>query len=277
MLRVFENELANWSHSLKKMDSHDFVGRYKELAYKCVAFPLRINAPLKNLRERLKLKGVLTKSNKPVAVSRMINQPNHVIVGWFCSIAQGFLNYYRCCSNFSRVKNYIDYFVRWSAIHTLAKKHRSSCSDIISKLSKNIIILDSKGYQLADFPSNHFIKLMGRKFLMGIDFNAGLLVLNSIWLKFSCFKWFGLRCAFKDCNEISIIEMFNTSELSRIKNSFGFVSVVTKKKKQAIGVEAFKIVSNCSEIPFCKKHYQYLCTTKINCLDLDWDYLKNFE
>lgn len=139
-----------------------------------------LHAPLKGLRERLKFKGILTKFNKPVAVNQIINQPDYVIVGWFRSVAQGFLDYYRCCNNFSRVKNYVNYFVRWSAIHTLAKKYRSSCRDIIFKWSKNLTILNSKGYKLIDFLHNKFIKSMGRKFLMDINLNAGLLVLNSI-------------------------------------------------------------------------------------------------
>ena len=164
----------------EKVALNSLVEKYKTLRSKYTNAPLLIYAPLKELRERLKFKGILTKYNTPAAVYRMINQENCVIVGWFRSLAQGFLNYYRCCSNFSRVKSYVDYFVRWSAIHTLAKKHRSSCREIISKWSKNIVILDLKGYKLTDFPSSHFIRLVGRKFVMGIDFNLSLLVLNSI-------------------------------------------------------------------------------------------------
>jgi Type II intron maturase/Reverse transcriptase (RNA-dependent DNA polymerase) len=277
ILRVFESELTHWENSLKKSDSRSFVNKYKKLTESFVTLPLLLHAPLKGLRERLKFKGILTKFNKPVAVNQIINQPDYVIVGWFRSVAQGFLDYYRCCNNFSRVKNYVNYFVRWSAIHTLAKKYRSSCRDIIFKWSKNLTILNSKGYKLIDFLHNKFIKSMGRKFLMDINLNAGLLVLNSIWLRCSCFKWFGLRCAFKKCSETNIIKMYTKSELSRTNKFFGFVSIMAKKKKLVIELEDFKIISNSNNIPLCKNHYQYLCHNKINFFDLDWNYLKIFE
>lgn len=46
-------------------------------------------------------------------------------------------NYYYCCQNFEKVKNYVDYI--------LVEKHKSSCcSKIIVKYSKNLIIKDEK-------------------------------------------------------------------------------------------------------------------------------------
>ena len=67
---------------------------------------------MQELKEKLKLNGLLTKFNRPVAVNRMLNQKNYIIVGWFHSVAQGFLEYYRCCNNFVKVKNYVEYFIR---------------------------------------------------------------------------------------------------------------------------------------------------------------------
>lgn len=73
---------------------------------------LSLNAPMQELKKKLKLNGLLTKFNRPVAVNRMLNQKNYIIVGWFHSVAQGFLEYYRCCNNFVKVKNYVEYFIR---------------------------------------------------------------------------------------------------------------------------------------------------------------------
>lgn len=67
---------------------------------------------MQELKEKLKLNGLLTKFNRPVAVNRMLNQKNYIIVGWFHSVAQGLLEYYRCCNNFVKVKNYVEYFIR---------------------------------------------------------------------------------------------------------------------------------------------------------------------
>jgi Type II intron maturase len=275
--KMLENELTSWENLCKRTKSHYFTGKCKKLFVPRIFSSLLLSAPLNELKEKLKLNGLLTQFNRPTAVSRLINQQNHIIVGWFRSVAQGFLEYYRCCRNFAVVKNYVDYFVRWSAIHTLAKKHRMSCREIVFKWSKNLVILRSNGEKFVDFPSSHFIKSMTHTFLSGVCFNAGLLVLNSIWLKFSSLKWFALRCAFKSCHEVSDIEMHIIGGLSRVKNSFGFSSVVDKKIQWVKAAGAFTIASKCNQIPLCKSHYNYLCSNKINFLDLDGDYLRNFE
>lgn len=276
LLKTFENELINWENSLERNDSSYFEKKYKKLIREFVALPLRINVPLKELREKLRSKGILTKSNKPTAVTRIATQPDHVIVRWFCSVGQGFLNYYRCCNNFYRVKNYVDYFIRWSAIHTLANKYQSSCSQIIFKWSKDLVILDSEGHKLADFPNNNAIRAIGCKFLANVNRNNGLRVLNSIWFKFSRFKLLGIRCAFKDCNENDLIEMHHIREFSRLKDLFDFVSAVTKKGRRATGIEAFKIAYNRKHIPLCRKHHQQLNAKIINLFDLDWYYVRDF-
>jgi hypothetical protein len=98
--RMFENELIYWKGSYEKTNAIPFAGKSKKMTSKKAIFTLLISAPLKELKEKLKIKG------------RMLNQPNHIIVGWFRSVAQGFLEYYRCCSNFVKVKNYVDYFIR---------------------------------------------------------------------------------------------------------------------------------------------------------------------
>jgi Type II intron maturase len=277
MLRMFENELTCWKKAYQRINLNIFARKRKKLTVKQTLRTLSLYAPMQELKEKLKLNGLLTKFNRPAAVNRMLNQKNHIIVGWFHSIAQGFLEYYRCCHNFVKVKNYVEYFVRWSAIHTLAKKHSSSCSNIVSKWSKNLVVLNLKSDKLVDFPGSSFIKTMGRKFLSGIHLNMGLLVLNSIWLKFSSLRWFALKCSFKSCSDVSAIEMYPINNLSQIKNSFGFSSVAMGKSELLKNGEAFTIVSTSNKIPFCKNHYKYLCTKKINLFALDWDYLKNFE
>lgn len=277
MLRMLENELTYWKKTYKYMNLNNFVWKREKVNVKQTFIALSLCAPMQELKEKLRLNGLLTQFNRPAAVNRVLHQKNHIIVGWFHSIARGLLEYYRCCHNFVKVKNYVEYFVRWSAIHTLAKKHGSSCSDIVFKWSKNLVILNSKGEKLVDFPDSSFIKTMGRKFLSGIHFNMGLFVLNSIWLKFSSLKWFALKCSFKGCSEVSTIEMHPTKDLSRIKNSFGSLSVVVKKNELWKKSEAFTIVSTSNQIPLCQSHYKYLCSNKINLFALDWDYLKNFE
>lgn len=63
--------------------------------------------------------------------------------------------------------------------------------------------------------------------------------------------------------------MYPINNLSQIKNSFGFFSVAMGKSELLKNSEAFTIVSTANQIPFCKNHYKYLCTKKINLFALD--------
>lgn len=112
MLRMFENELTCWKKAYQRINLNIFARKRKKLTVKQTLRALSLYAPMQELKEKLKLNGLLTKFNRPAAVNRMLNQKNHIIVGWFHSIAQGFLEYYRCCHNFVKVKNYVEYFVR---------------------------------------------------------------------------------------------------------------------------------------------------------------------
>lgn len=112
MLRMFENELIYWKKAYKQINLSSFARGRKKIMIKQTFITLSLYAPMRELKEKLKLHGLITQFNRPAAVNRMLHQKNHIIVGWFYSVAQGFLEYYRCCHNFVKVKNYVEYFVR---------------------------------------------------------------------------------------------------------------------------------------------------------------------
>ena len=51
---------------------------------------------------------------------------NRDIVNWSAGITISPLSYYRCCDNLYQVRTIVNYQIRWSAIFTLAHKHKSS-------------------------------------------------------------------------------------------------------------------------------------------------------
>lgn len=58
--------------------------------------PLRIEAPLKEIANVLKLKGIITpKNNRPHPVRFLTNSPDEEIVKWYASLMHGLLSYYR--------------------------------------------------------------------------------------------------------------------------------------------------------------------------------------
>uniref|UniRef100_UPI003001F76E maturase-related protein n=1 Tax=Hippophae gyantsensis TaxID=193515 RepID=UPI003001F76E len=65
------------------------------------------------------------------------------------------LSYYRCRDNLYQVRTIVDHQIRWSAIFTLAHKHKSSARNIIPKYSKDSNIVNQEGGKtLAEFPNS---------------------------------------------------------------------------------------------------------------------------
>lgn len=271
-LDKLEAKIFEWE---KRLDivSEDPKKKYKELAGRHDALPPQIVAPLIEIREKLRMRGLISKSNKPKAVGRLIHVPDDLIIKWYTQVGRGLLNYYRCCRNFYIVKNYVDYMVRWSAIHTLAGKHKSSSRKIIAKHTKDLIIKDQEGFVIAQFLSSVEIRTMGRKFLSNVSRDAADRVLDQIWAKFTRTKFFGVECAVEGC-ENHDIEWHHVDKLKRMKDTFGNVSVVTKKGRRVTGTTAFQVALNRKQIPLCKLHHTDLHNKRISFSDINWEYIK---
>lgn len=269
ILREFELELKNWDDSLNANILKYRNLRYKNLVYKFEALPAKINAPLKAIKEKLQLSNIVSKSNRPKPVHRLITQSDKTIVTWFYSVGQGLLNYYRCCNNFYKIKSYVDYFVRWSAIQTLSSKHRMTSKKVIAKWSKDLIITNLNGVKLASLTNNNIIKSMSRKFIYNIDHNAGLRILDTIWVQFLKSKWFAVKCSFKNCSENSFLETYNMRKFNCINETFNNISIVTKKNKRIFGANAFRLAYKYKKIPLCKTHHQLLDSNGIGLKDLN--------
>jgi group II intron reverse transcriptase/maturase len=271
-LGAAKRAIDKWEKDLS-LPEEDPKKRYKELVGRYDALPIQINAPLVDIRFKLRDRGIISKSNKPRAIGRLIHVPDDKIVSWYRAVGRGLLSYYSCCQNFYVVKNYVDYFVRWSAIHTLAGKHKSSCKKIIAKHSKDLIIKDKDDFILASFMSSQEIKTTRRQFRSNVSQDAVEKVLNQIWAKFTRTNFFGAECAVKGC-ENPKIEWHHVDKLSRMKDHFGNISVVTKKGRRVSGIDAFKVAFNRKQIPLCKMHHISLHQKKISFQHLDWEYIK---
>jgi retron-type reverse transcriptase len=174
-----EMEIQIWENSLASVVMDDSKSHYNNLKGCNEAVSLQISAPLRAILEKFRSKGLISKSNRPIGLNQMYTQSDADIIKWFNVVGRGYLNYYRCCNNFYKVKNYVNYMVRWSAIHTLSRKHKLSSRKVIKKWSKDLVIMDSDNYIIAQFISNTDIKSMGRKFLLNVDKDADLRVLGS--------------------------------------------------------------------------------------------------
>jgi hypothetical protein len=271
-LATLEQEIHDWENDLSVVKGSP-KEVYKQLVGRYDAFPPQINAPLLEIRNKLKDRGIISNSNKPKAIGRLIHSSDSEIISWYNSVGRGLLNYYCCCQNFYKVKDYVDYMVRWSAIHTLAGKHKSSCKKIIQKHTKNLIIKDEEGHVIAQFVSTVEIKRMRRRFRANVSENVVDTVLNQIWAKFTRTKFFGIECAVEGC-ENRDIEMHHVDKIHRLKDQFGNISVVTKKGRRVSGIEAFKVAVNRKQIPLCKAHHSDLHNGHISFHDINWEYVR---
>ncbi|KAJ4834114.1 hypothetical protein Tsubulata_041342 [Turnera subulata] len=119
-------------------------------------FPIQIEAPIKKILRRLRDRGIISRRRPwPIHVASLTSVSDGDIVNWSAGIAISLLSYYRCCDNLYQVRTIVDHQIRWSAIFTLAHKHKSSARNIIPKYSKDSNIVNKEGGQtLAEFPNS---------------------------------------------------------------------------------------------------------------------------
>ncbi|XP_056163896.1 uncharacterized protein LOC130137177 [Syzygium oleosum] len=126
-------------------------------------FPIQIEAPIKKILRRLRDRGIISRRRPwPIHVACLTNVSDGDIVNWSAGIAISPLSYYRCCDNLYQVRTIVDHQIRWSAIFTLAHKHKSSARNIILKYSKDSNIVNPEGGKtLAEFPNSIELSKLG--------------------------------------------------------------------------------------------------------------------
>nr|ULT85652.1 maturase K [Pterodon pubescens]ULT85687.1 maturase K [Pterodon emarginatus] len=119
-------------------------------------FPIQIEAPIKKILRRLRDRGIISRRRPwPIHVACLTNVSDGDIVNWSAGIAISPLSYYRCRDNLYQVRTIVDHQIRWSAIFTLAHKHKSSARNIIPQYSKDSNIVNQEGGKtLAEFPNS---------------------------------------------------------------------------------------------------------------------------
>jgi group II intron reverse transcriptase/maturase len=245
---------------LPKATKQELTGSFAHL-------PIQIQAPLDTIHNRLRERGVISEKRlRPMAIPRLNQNDDALIVAWYRSIANGLLSYYRCCDNLYAVKRIVDYQIRWSAIHTLANKHKSSSSKIIERYSTDLVI-KTDGETRAKFLKRSEIKSIKKEFLVDRKhdpFDA----LDSTWLTWSRSVLNKDTCAVRDCPERDI-QMHHVKHLVRHLDSFGEISVLSSKGKRLHGYRALQASLNRKQIPLCARHHNELHHKKLPISSLD--------
>nr|APD51417.1 maturase RX [Pelargonium citronellum] len=127
--------------------------------------PIHIEAPIEKILQRLRGRGIIGRGRRPwpIHVPCMTNVPDEEIVNWFAGIATNLLSRYKCCNNLYQLGQIVDLQIRWSAIYTLANKHKSSARKIIQKYSKDLYVVNQEdGKILAEFPNSIELRKLRR-------------------------------------------------------------------------------------------------------------------
>jgi len=146
----FEILFKNWkikkilNKSLKKIN----IFRSDQILYKknlkIKKKLIIIKASLKKFKTNLIKKKIMSKNCKPKAIKWLLSYSNNLIVKWFTTTATQILNLYCCCDNFYKIKIYVDYIIRYSALYTLSVKNKVTLSEILNNWSRDMIIKDKK-------------------------------------------------------------------------------------------------------------------------------------
>lgn len=84
---------------------------------------------------------IINQIGKPVAISYLLILYNGMIVNWFNYLLLSLKKYYIKTSNYKKLYNVIFYFLKWSLLNTLQKKHKKSFSKVVLNYYKTAVIL----------------------------------------------------------------------------------------------------------------------------------------
>ncbi len=186
----------------------------------------------------------------------MIGESDETIISWYASLARGFLSCYSCADNFYKVKSIINYQIRWSMYHTLAKKHKMSLRKLFSIYGQEF---EHKSDLQDIFPSKPKIASTKKAFLLKDLPSRPFDALNRLYLKRTELSF--TKCSVENCMNNNI-EIHNVRALkSRVEKNN--LSIITTQEKRVSGWKAYMIAKNRKQIALCTSHHDMLHADKL--------------
>ena len=234
----------------------DDSGQEQKVVTKQVDLPIQIYAPTDKIKQRLKTRGLVSKKGRPLALNPIIRESDKTIISWYASVARGLLTYYSCADNFYKVKSIINYQVRWSMYHTLAKKHKMSLAELFKKYGQEF---EYKEDLHNIFPLKSSIASAKKTFLLKAAPSNPLDALNQLYLRKTQLSF--SKCSVENCTSTDI-EIHHTRAL-KTRTDNNNLSVVTTKGKRVSGWKAYMISKNRKQIALCVNHHDMLHADKL--------------
>jgi hypothetical protein len=234
----------------------DEVGNEQKVVTKQVDLPIQIYAPTDIVKKRLKDRGIVSKKGKPLALNPITKETDKTILRWYASLAWSLLTYYSCADNFYKIKSIVNYHVRWSMYHTLAKKHKMSLRKLFSTYGQEF---EHKNDLQGIFPLKSNIASTKKAFLLKKIPTKPLDALNQLYLIKTQLSF--NKCSVENCTNTDI-EMYHTRKLKTQVEKSSF-SVRTTRGKKVSGWKTYMVSKNRKQIPLCKKHHDILHADKL--------------
>lgn len=219
---------------------------------------LRIYAPIREIKEKLKAWGMLSKGGKPKASGAIFKYHDISIIEFYKSKALGFLNYYKPAVNFHAVKKLADYHLRWSLIHTLAGKHLKKVHQVIAKYGKTPTFLAERANNyvepVAKYLTSNDINHRSRGYITSYDPIESYKTLERPMVKLSIpARLFDGQCAVIGCKNTDV-EIHHVRALRRSRKGFLVESIKTGGKSIK-GLALIESALSRKQIPLCVKHH----------------------
>ena len=177
------------------------------------------------------------------------------------------LSYFRCVDNLNTVKKIVTYHIRYSLLHTLARKHKCSIKKVLEMYSKEIKDNGRRG-EIVSFINSVVVTNLKKDFLSeSEDLRDPYAELNRSYMSLQRAAISAKKCAVKGCTNKDI-ELHHARRLFRNIDKTGRV-VVQGKVKKLSGRIAVESGLKRKQTPFCTKHHQDFHKGIISKKDLD--------
>lgn len=127
--------------------------------FKLITCPI-INIDWIKLKKEWQNKGIINNKGNPGSLNNFKAVSNYHIVQYYNTLAYDYLFTFKCADDFNKLKNWINWFLRYSLISTLNKKLKlGSRKKVIEKFSIDIKVIDLKGNLITFLPREYIYSL----------------------------------------------------------------------------------------------------------------------
>lgn len=134
--------------------------------------------------DKLKANYIINVKKNPASKSNIITASNYNIIQYFNRVACGLLSYFRCADDFCRIKNIVNWFIRYSAISTIKHKNKlPSRKTVLDKYGQDLSFTNQEG-KIVSLIKNQEVMALQKDFLKNPDTDWDKKI-DQIWASFS--------------------------------------------------------------------------------------------